>query len=246
MSAIEPVSTTSSAAPMSARRRATRERLLDAAHQVFAARGINVATIEEICEAAGFTRGAFYSNFSDKDDLVIALFERESDAIVAALNDLLAEATDAGRLAESEADRPLSERIVERFLSGKLIDRDHYLIHTELALTTARREQRSAAYDELAEHQWQRMTVAIRHTLAAAGLEPIIDEIDFAGVLYAILERSINQAITQRDADSDAFARRVLPVVVTALTRPIGSPLEPTERTGERTSAHTPGHKAKS
>ena len=37
-----------------------------AARTVFAERGIPGASVEEICEAAGFTRGAFYSNFPDK------------------------------------------------------------------------------------------------------------------------------------------------------------------------------------
>ena len=48
-----------------------------AAGPVFADRGIIGASVEEICEAAGFTRGAFYSNFADKDALVLALIQAE-------------------------------------------------------------------------------------------------------------------------------------------------------------------------
>ena len=47
-----------------------------AAVRVFAERGIIGASVEEICEAAGFTRGAFYSNFADKDELVLALIRQ--------------------------------------------------------------------------------------------------------------------------------------------------------------------------
>jgi AcrR family transcriptional regulator len=61
--------------PVTARRAQTRDRLMAAALSVFAARGIPGASVEEICEAAGFTRGAFYSNFTDKDDLVLALIQ---------------------------------------------------------------------------------------------------------------------------------------------------------------------------
>lgn len=208
------------AAPVSARRRATREKLLDAAHRVFIDRGVAVATIEEICEAAGFTRGAFYSNFTDKDSLVLALLERETDMILAAL-DRLHEPPGGDNTARQSHDGPTPERIVERFLSGHLVGREHYLIHTELALSAARLEHRPEAYDELANRQWERTTQAIRGALLQAGLEPIIDEADFAGLLYAILERSINQAITTGIADSDDFARRVLPVVITQLTRPV-------------------------
>jgi AcrR family transcriptional regulator len=54
---------------------ATRDRLLEAAAQVFAEKGFYGAAVEEIAERAGFTRGAFYSNFSGKDDLFLALFD---------------------------------------------------------------------------------------------------------------------------------------------------------------------------
>jgi AcrR family transcriptional regulator len=58
-----------------ARRGRTRARLLDAAVDVFAERGVEGATVELICERAGFTRGAFYSNFSTKDELLLASAE---------------------------------------------------------------------------------------------------------------------------------------------------------------------------
>ncbi len=61
----------------SARRQKTRARLLDAAFDTFAERGVHAASVELISEAAGFTRGAFYSNFSSKEELFFALMERE-------------------------------------------------------------------------------------------------------------------------------------------------------------------------
>lgn len=74
------VSTTSGGAPSAAvttrRREATRQKLLDAAALVFAEEGLDAASVEAICERAGFTRGAFYSNFETKDDLMLALTER--------------------------------------------------------------------------------------------------------------------------------------------------------------------------
>src|SRR6478609_130002 len=63
-------------AGMSRRREATRQKLLDAAALVFAEVGLDAASVEAICERAGFTRGAFYSNFETKDELMLALTER--------------------------------------------------------------------------------------------------------------------------------------------------------------------------
>jgi AcrR family transcriptional regulator len=61
----------------SARRQETRTRLLDAAIEVFAEEGLQGASVEAVCARAGFTRGAFYSNFSSKEQLFLALLERE-------------------------------------------------------------------------------------------------------------------------------------------------------------------------
>jgi AcrR family transcriptional regulator len=62
-------------APISARRAQTRERLMAAARAVFAEQSVEGASVEEICDAAGFTRGAFYSNFSDRSELVLAMIQ---------------------------------------------------------------------------------------------------------------------------------------------------------------------------
>ena len=50
-------------------------RLVEAAITQFAARGIDATSVEQLCDAAGFTRGAFYSNFASKDDLCTAIIE---------------------------------------------------------------------------------------------------------------------------------------------------------------------------
>ena len=47
----------------------TRRALLDAAAAVFIERGLQGSSVEAIAERAGFTRGAFYSNFSSKEEL---------------------------------------------------------------------------------------------------------------------------------------------------------------------------------
>jgi AcrR family transcriptional regulator len=55
----------------------TRERLLVAARAVFARNGFHGASVEEVASEAGFSTGALYSNFEGKEDLFLALMERE-------------------------------------------------------------------------------------------------------------------------------------------------------------------------
>ncbi|MGA4539444.1 TetR/AcrR family transcriptional regulator [Uniformispora flossi] len=64
------------------RRAETRRRLLDAALDVFAAEGFGRTTVEQVCDHAGFTRGAFYSNFSSLDELFLAMWEERSAAML--------------------------------------------------------------------------------------------------------------------------------------------------------------------
>jgi AcrR family transcriptional regulator len=75
----------------------TRTRLLDAAEQVFLRRGLQGSSVDEIAAEAGFTRGAFYSNFKSKDELFVELLH-------ARVYDRYAE------LAEQSQSRPGSPR----------------------------------------------------------------------------------------------------------------------------------------
>lgn len=62
------------------RRAATRAKLLRAAGHVFAARGFHGATLDEVAERAGVSKGAVYYNFASKDDLFVSLLEERYDA----------------------------------------------------------------------------------------------------------------------------------------------------------------------
>ncbi|MCV7433217.1 TetR/AcrR family transcriptional regulator [Mycolicibacterium bacteremicum] len=76
----------------------TRQRLLDAAAQVFARRGYAAASVEEIAETAGFSVGAVYSNFAGKDDLFSALMTDRAvnrmDTVAEIIGDAHAESQD--------------------------------------------------------------------------------------------------------------------------------------------------------
>jgi AcrR family transcriptional regulator len=78
----------------------TRAALLAAGERVFAADGYHGATVEDIAEQAGFTRGAFYANFHDKADLLLTLLDEQSRTRLAQLGEQLeADAADHGLVA---------------------------------------------------------------------------------------------------------------------------------------------------
>src|SRR3954468_12512488 len=57
----------------------TRERLIEAAARVFAEKGFATTSLDEVAEAAGLTKGAVYSNFENKEDLVTAVLKAHQD-----------------------------------------------------------------------------------------------------------------------------------------------------------------------
>ncbi len=60
-------------------REQTTQRLLDAAQKIIAKKGLEGASVEDISAAAGYSRGAFYSNFGSKYDLFIELLRRDHE-----------------------------------------------------------------------------------------------------------------------------------------------------------------------
>ncbi|MES4892137.1 TetR/AcrR family transcriptional regulator [Streptomyces sp. NPDC096012] len=110
------------------RRVRTRARLLDAAFEVFAARGFGRVSIEEVCEAAGFSRGAFYSNFATLDELFFALYRERADVIASQVAEAL-----AGE--GPDIDVPAS---VDRVAEVLLLDVDWLLVKTDFLVHAAR------------------------------------------------------------------------------------------------------------
>lgn len=58
----------------------TRERLIETAQQLFVSNGYGGASIRDIADKAGYSQGAFYSNFSSKEDVLLELLRRHMEA----------------------------------------------------------------------------------------------------------------------------------------------------------------------
>jgi AcrR family transcriptional regulator len=66
-------------------RERTAQHLLDAAERLIAKKGLKATSIEDVAEAAGYSRGAFYSNFSSKSELFLELLRRDQEGASARL-----------------------------------------------------------------------------------------------------------------------------------------------------------------
>jgi AcrR family transcriptional regulator len=72
------------------RREQTRDELIAAADAAFIQGGFHATSLDQIAAAAGYTKGAVYSNFASKEDLFFAVYERRADAAEVQMKELLA------------------------------------------------------------------------------------------------------------------------------------------------------------
>ncbi|WP_435644286.1 TetR/AcrR family transcriptional regulator [Streptomyces sp. H49] len=188
------------------RRRAhTRARLLDAAFRVFAAKGFGRVSIEEVCEAAGYSRGAFYSNFATLDELFFALYQERADLIADQV---------AGALAEDGPglDVPAA---VDRVTEVLLLDVDWLLVKTDFLVHAARDPAVAGA---LLDHR-TRLREAVADRLFRARGHAALPAVlgDVAGAAHAVVaayDGVTVQLLLDKDVDR---ARTWLKQLLTAL-----------------------------
>ena len=125
------------------RREATRQRLLDAAAQVFAEVGLAAASVEAVCERAGYTRGAFYSNFDSKEELFLELTRQVSRERIAAVRARVS----ALESRDDQRQRPSGAvAIIEQVLDVSNDDRLGVLLMSEIRIHALRNASFADAY----------------------------------------------------------------------------------------------------
>lgn len=172
----------------------TRAELIATAAEVFARRGYNGASVEEIAEEAGYSHGAVYSNFEGKADLFLAVFE---DYMAERARELAATQVDVAEDAPLEARaRALADQWMDRLER----DRESVVLHMEFIAHASRDPElagrfgtRSAALREAVAHY-------ISHYQEEAGVEFALPPDDLALVLRALGIGLAVEALVSPDA----------------------------------------------
>ena len=160
----------------------TRDRLAQAARHEFARRGVAAASIDRISESAGYSRGAFYSNFADKHEVLLELQARHQAAEIDAWQALL----DAeGTLAE------VLPALRDRF-DAFARDADDFLFSTELQLEALRNPAVAERYRTFAAEIAQRTHKLAEAFIVRAGTSHVS-----ADVLGVWLQSLAHQLITE-------------------------------------------------
>jgi AcrR family transcriptional regulator len=181
----------------------TRARLLDAAERAFAAEGFGGASLDRIAEAAGFTRGAVYSNFADKADLFVAVLDRRLDRRHAEVADAMLAARDPDAFVAALRS-PAWTAGREDAMQQWLMLRDEFRL---FALRNPSAAERLARYDR---RQRDYYVEAITHLLGQLGVEPPINPRLAAAMLLAIDESLVRQHwIDADDVSATAVAEAI-------------------------------------
>jgi AcrR family transcriptional regulator len=197
----------------SSRREATRQRLLSAAEEVFAERGFHGASVEDICERAQFTRGAFYSNFASKDELVLELFQQH----VARVRVAVAEAATRPGLTLSQ----VLEAVFDVWTGEPEARRRWHLLTSEFALHALRDPQARRAWAAVQSDVRAELTRLVDTIAAAHGVAITIPTEDLVRMVTLVFHGGLGQHLLDPESvPAGSLERRLLPVVVAAVTAP--------------------------
>lgn len=179
----------------------TREKLFEAAARVFEEQGIGGASIEAIAAAAGFTRGAFYSNFKSKDELIIAMLEDHVEQSIGRIRDLL------------ERHRNLAD-FIEALKTVNRSQQDPLgrspLLHMEMILFVARAEKRRPELAKRLRARRKLVTDIIQTTARNGGGTTIRNPV-WAGALVLALEDGfrLHRLIDPETTPPESFFRAI-------------------------------------
>jgi AcrR family transcriptional regulator len=196
------------------RRENTRARLLEAALEVFAEKGIRRVTVDELVTAAGFTRGAFYSNFSSIEEVFFAVFEDQAERMLTAVRSAI-ESVPAGEFS--------LDSLGTVFESARPFSRRWYLIHTEFVLLALRNEEARAVLGEHSCRFRTELVDVIGDVLARLDRKATIPLDQVTETAVALYMHSIAQEnLGEQTLAPEELLHSVLPQVVLGLSEPLG------------------------
>ena len=138
----------------------TTQRLLAAAQKLIANRGLSDASLEDIAEEAGYTRGAFYSNFSSKGDLFIELLRRDHEATNAQLRALRDDSLPLDRIQQG----------IREIYTQMYSTNDSFMIWTEARMLAARDAKFRVKLDALLVEKRAEVAELIEYFYRRAGI----------------------------------------------------------------------------
>lgn len=184
--------------PATRSRENTRARLLEAATQVFAEVGLEGATVEAVCERAGFTRGAFYSNFETKDELFLTLAASVGESRLAAVRERVSALVEAEGLDDCD---PVE--LVQQIMDSGTDDRLGVMMMSEIRIRALRDPGFGAAYVAQEREMVGSIAAMIQEIVDAGQIALRMDAEEAARLLMVVWEgMTVRGAMVDDDPES--------------------------------------------
>lgn len=175
-------------APQQLRAQRTRHELLLAARRAFAELGYDGATIDDIAEAAGCSKGAYYFHFATKEEALLALIDDWTRERSRALR----------QAAEAPAQRRL-DAVLDALFNGS---RQEQQLQIEL-WSLAQRNRNVARRLAKAQREWQKLLAAAARNARSSGLLPTGTDTDaLAGAILALHDGLVVQGSLGRNGSA--------------------------------------------
>jgi AcrR family transcriptional regulator len=199
----------------------TRELLMESAATVAAHRGIERASLDEVAERAGFTKGAVYANFSNKEELFLAMLDAHFEARLEELD----------RIVSTEADPDAQAREAAQGLMRMLdAQPEHHRLFFEFAVHAARnedfREQLVARYRALRE----RLADLLAERVERLGIDPVVPPADVAAMAFAMANGMALERLLEPEAVPGTLFAEMMATFFTGLRARAGVPPPPEGR----------------
>ena len=196
------------------RREHTRQKLLDAASEMFAEVGLDAASVEAVCERAGFTRGAFYSNFETKEEMFLELSWRVARERIAEVRARVAE---LGQRDDIEVVPGNELALIERVLDQRADERIGVLMMSEIRIHALRVPALAKAYLAQEEELTQSIAQILTDVAQAHGLRFRLPPEQAARLMLAVGEaESVRSIMAGVDGFEHALARMAQLLIVPA------------------------------
>jgi AcrR family transcriptional regulator len=177
-----------------ARRTGTREAIMDAATELFAARGVTSTSIDDIAAAAGIAKGSIYYNFESKAGLVEEIMARNSELMAAALRSATRGRT--GPDLRDEVVRALLRLVQEHAAAAQVMVTE--LFRTERSWREAIERWRGLALSPLIDD------------LRASGAERVVADVQAAAIVGATLMAGLEWLVFHPERSYDQVIGAVL------------------------------------
>ena len=174
------------------RREMTRNTLLEAAAEVFAEKGFGGASLEEIAERAGFTRGAIYKHFSSKEELFECVTDAFDDVALASFGPELLEHSQLGDLNAASIAAVWKDLFSD--------DNLQKVIALEARLYSFRHPDVRERWNEFRNAEIERITGFIDEILAPMGIQLTMSTETLARTMYAASDGIAMLTLVEPDA----------------------------------------------